>query len=216
MVCEREVVGPGLHRNELGYAWGELTGRTVGLLGFGHIARRLVELMAPFGVTTYAHDPYVPIELADAYCVTLTSLDNVLRLGEVVCCLVPITPATERMLGREQFALLQPGCVFVNVSRGKVVDHEALLERLRQGDIVACLDVFDPEPVPVDSPFLKLPNVLMSPHIGSATSGCDSRGIRFMIEDLERHFAGHQTRYDLLPRTIENRRGLAPGSLSGS
>jgi len=120
------------------------------------------------------------------------------------------------MLGREQFARLQPGCVFVNVSHGKVVDHEALLERLRHGDIVACLDVFDPEPVPVGSPFLKLPNVLMSPHIGSATSGCDSRRIRFMIEELERHLAGHQTRYDLFPRTIENRRGLAPGSLSGS
>jgi phosphoglycerate dehydrogenase-like enzyme len=216
MACDRELVQPGLPRNELGYTWGELTGRTVGLLGFGHIARRLVELLGPFGVKIYAHDPYVPIELADAYRVTLTSLHNVMRLGEVVCCLVPITPATERMLGKKEFSLLQPGSVFVNVSRGRVVDPDALLERLRQGDIVACLDVFDPEPVPTGSPFLDLPNVLMSPHIGSATSGCDERGIRFMVEELERHFYGHQTRYDLLPRTVENRRGIVPGSLSGS
>jgi phosphoglycerate dehydrogenase-like enzyme len=215
MVCAHELVPPGLPRDQLGYARGELTGRTVGLVGFGHIARHLVKLMAGFEVTVFAYDPYVPIELAGAYGVTLTSLDNVLRLGEVVCCLVPITPATERMLGQEQFALLQPGCVFVNVSRGKVVDHEALLARLRQGDIVACLDVFDPEPVPIDSPFLDLPNVLVSPHIGSGTSGSESRGIRLMVEELERYFAGHQTRFDLLPRTIENRRGLPPGTLSG-
>jgi phosphoglycerate dehydrogenase-like enzyme len=212
MAIEKTLLGPGATLGELGYDKGDLTGRAVGMLGFGHIGRRLAELLAPFEVTIYAHDPYVPIELADAYHVTLTTLANALSLADVFCCLVPITPATRGMLGEEQIALLRPGSVFVNVSRGAVVDHEALLERLRRGDLVACIDVFDPEPVPADSPFLDLPNVLPSPHIASAVAG-QSRGMRFMVEELDRHFAGHETRFDLLPRTIENRRGLAPGSL---
>ena len=115
--------------------------------------------------------------------------------------------------GAEQIALLKAGTVFVNVSRGAVVDHGALLERLRRGDIVACLDVFDPEPVPAGSPFLDLPNVLLSPHIASATAA-SPRSLHLMVDELERHLAGHETRFDLLPRTVENRRGLPPGSQS--
>jgi phosphoglycerate dehydrogenase-like enzyme len=190
----------------------ELSGRTVGLLGFGHIARRLTELLAPFHCRVFAHDPYVPIELAEAYDVTLTSLDNLLSLSEVVVVLVPITPATSGLLGAREIDRLRPGTVFVNVARGAVVDHAALLGRLRRGDLVACLDVFDPEPIPADSPFLELPNVVLSPHIASATRASGPRSLELMAEELERHLAGHQTRYDLLARTLENRRGQPPGS----
>jgi D-3-phosphoglycerate dehydrogenase / 2-oxoglutarate reductase len=212
-IVDRTVVEPGMPDKPLPFQ-GELTGKTVGLIGFGHIARRLSELLEPFDVSLYAHDPYVPIELAEPYRVTLTSMENVLHLSDVVCCLVPITPATRRMIGKDQIALLRPGCVFVNVSRGAVVDHDALLKRLRRGDIVACLDVFDPEPVPSDSPFLDLPNVILSPHIAGASGDGGARGMQFMVEELARHLAGHETRFDLLPRTLENRRGLSPGSLT--
>jgi phosphoglycerate dehydrogenase-like enzyme len=216
MVVDRAPVEPGRPSYDFGFAHGELTGKTVGLIGFGHIARRLVELLQPFHVKVFAHDPYVPIEVGDAYSVVLTSLDNVLALSDVVCCLVPITPATRGLLGASQIALLKPGAVFVNVSRGAVVDHSALLDRLRGGDIVACLDVFDPEPVPAGSPFLDLPNVLLSPHIGSATAASSPRSFRLMVDELERFLAGHETRFDLLPRTLENRRGFPPGAQSQS
>ncbi len=214
MVLDRVTLGPGRPSEDFGFIHGELSGKTVGLIGFGHIGRRLVELLQPFHVQVYAHDPYVPIEVAEACGVVLTSLDNVLALSDVVCCLLPLTPATRGLLGAEQIALLKPGTVFVNVSRGPVVDHGALLERLRRGDIVACLDVFDPEPVPAGSPFLDLPNVLLSPHIASATAASSPRSLHLMVDELERHLAGHQTRFDLLPRTVENRRGFPPGSQS--
>lgn len=213
MIVDRATPQHGPLRSDFSFEQGELSYKTVGLIGLGHIGRRLVELLRPFHVEIYAYDPYVPVEIADACSLTLTSLENVLGLSDVVCCLVPITPATRGLIGAEQLCLLRPGAVFVNVSRGAVVDHDALLERLRLGDIVACLDVFDPEPVPSDSPFLDLANVLLSPHIGSATRACGPRSFRLMVDELERHFAGHRTRFDLLPRTLENRRGLAPGSV---
>ena len=199
-----------------GYIKGELTGRTVGLIGAGHIGRRLLGLLAPFRVTAYVHDPYVPRELADIYDVTFTSLDNVLSLSEVVYCLAPHTPATEGMIGKREIELMQPGTVFVNVSRGVIVDSDALIERLRRQDMIASLDVFDPEPIPADSPIRQLPNVFLTPHIAGVNARGGPRFFRLMVDEMRRFFAGHETRYDLLPRTLANRRGLPPGDLTGT
>ncbi|MFO1539923.1 MAG: NAD(P)-dependent oxidoreductase [Chloroflexota bacterium] len=184
----------------------ELTGRTVGMIGCGIVGRRLLELLAPFGCDIYIHDPYVPRELGDIYDVTFTSLDRVLE-QEVIVCLAPITPATKGMIGREQIARIRDGSCFVNVSRGQIVDSAALIERLKDGRITACLDVFDPEPFPEDSPIRDLPNVFATPHAASAAQDGRGRNVTIMVEELERFFEGHETRYDLLPRTIANRTG---------
>ncbi len=192
----------------------ELTGKTVGLIGCGIIGRRLLELLAPFHTTTYVYDPYVPRELADVYDIMFTSLDNVLSLSDVVVCLAPITPATRGMLGAREFDLMRDGSVFVNVSRGAIVQTEALIEALRDGRMVAALDVFDPEPIPEDLPIRDMRNVFLTPHTASATEATRSRNFTIMVDELERFFGGHETRYDLLPRTIANRTGQAPPSRS--
>jgi phosphoglycerate dehydrogenase-like enzyme len=193
-----------------GFRMGELTGRPVGLIGCGIIGRRLLELLAPFRCPTYIHDPYVPRELADIYDVTFTSLDNVMSRSDVVICLAPITPATRGMLGARELGLMRDETVFVNVSRGAIVQTDALIAELRRGRIVACLDVFDPEPIPVDSPVRDMPNVFLSPHIAGVTAAGGPRFFRIMVDELERFFGGHETRYDLLPRTIANRMGEEP------
>ena len=176
------------------------------MIGCGIIGRRLLELLMPFGCDIYIHDPYVPRELADIFDVTFTSLDQVME-QDVVVCLAPITPATKGMLGREQFARMADGSTFVNVSRGQIVDSAALIERLKGGRITACLDVFDPEPFPEDSPIRDLPNVFATPHTAAAAQDGRGRNLTIMVEELDRFFAGHETRYDLLPRTIANRTG---------
>ena len=153
-----------------------------------------------------------PRELADVYDITFTSLDNVLSLSDVVVCLAPITPATKGMLGAREFDLMRDGSVFVNVSRGAIVQTEALIAKLGEGRIVAALDVFDPEPIPEDSPIRDMRNVFLTPHTASATTATRSRNFTIMVDELERFFAGHETRYDLLPRTIANRTGQAPPS----
>lgn len=196
---------------DFGYIHGELTGKTVGLIGCGHIGRRLISFLQPFHCTIMVHDPYIPREIADVLGFTLTSLEHVMADCDVVVCLAPLTPATRRMIGRRELELLRPGSVFVNVSRGAIVDPDALIERLRRGDIVAGLDVFDPEPVPADSPIKDLPNVFLTPHIAGVTAASGPRFFRLMVDELERFFHGHETLYDLLPRTLANRRGEPPG-----
>ena len=185
----------------------ELTGKTVGLIGGGYIARRLIEFLRPFQNEILIYDPYIASDIAYAYGVTLTSLDNVISLPDVIVCLAPLTPGTRGMLGTRELSLLRSGSVFVNVSRGAIVQSDALVERLKTGDIVACLDVFDPEPIPIDSPVRSMPNVFLSPHIAGTTQRSRTRFFEEMVNELERHFAGHQTLFDLTPQTMANRRG---------
>lgn len=193
-----------------GYRSGELSGATVGLVGCGIIGRRLLDLLKPFSCDVFVHDPYVPRELADAYDVTFTSLDQVMSLGEVVFCLAPLTPATRGLLGARAFGLMRDEAVFVNVGRGAVVQSDALLAELQRGRIHACLDVFDPEPIPADAPIRDLPNVFLTPHIAGETAASRRRLYSIMVDELERFFAGHETRFDLSPATIANRRGQPP------
>ncbi|MBV9544898.1 MAG: hydroxyacid dehydrogenase [Chloroflexi bacterium] len=193
-----------------GFRFGELTGRSVGIIGLGHIARRLIELLQPFRCRISVYDPYVAKEVALAMHVELTSLQDVLSRPDVVICTAPLTPRTRGMLGAAELALLRPDSVFVNVSRGAIVDSEALIARAQRGDIRVSLDVFDPEPIPAGSPIRDLSNVFLSPHIAGVTAACRPRFFSFMVDELERFFAGRETLFDLTSSTLANRRGLAP------
>jgi phosphoglycerate dehydrogenase-like enzyme len=195
---------------ERGKMPGRLTGKRVGLIGGGHMARRLIKLLRPFEVDIWVHDPYLPREMAEAAGFTQTSLDNVMSQCDVIVCLVPLTPATQGMLGQRELDLIPAGAVFVNVSRGAVVDSAALINRLKQGDIIAGLDVFDPEPIPTDSEIIHLPNVFLSPHIGYHTGDTYRPFFELMVDELDRFFHGHETHFDLTPRSQANRTGQAP------
>jgi phosphoglycerate dehydrogenase-like enzyme len=188
----------------------ELAGKTVGLIGCGLIARRLLELLQPFRNTIYVYDPYVPREFADVYDLTFTSLDNVLSRSDAVICLAPLTPATEGMLGAREFHLMRDYAVFVNVSRGAIVQSDALIDKLREGKLIASLDVFDPEPIPFESPIRDLPNVFITPHTAGTTISAKTRNFEIMVDEVQRFLSGNDTRYDLSPRTMANRRGEPP------
>ena len=122
---------------DFGYLHGELTGKRVGLIGCGHIGRRLVKYLQPFEVDISVYDPYLASEMPDAIGVVRTSLENLLSQSDVIVCLAPITPATEGMIGRRELDMIRSNSVFVNVSRGAIVDSDALIARLKRGDIVA-------------------------------------------------------------------------------
>jgi hypothetical protein len=129
-----------------------------------------------------------------------------------VVCTAPLTPRTQRMIGPAELELLKTDAVFVNVSRGAIVDPQALIARAGRGDIRVSIDVFDPEPVPAASPIRDLPNVFMSPHIAGVTAACRPRFFSFMVDELQRFFGGHDTLFDITPSTLANRRGLVtPG-----
>jgi phosphoglycerate dehydrogenase-like enzyme len=205
-----ERVVPWGNRDDPGFRMSELTGRTVGLIGLGHIGRRLVELLEPFRCRILAHDPYVAKEVGLAMQVQLTSLERVMDGCEVVVCCAPITPRTYRMIGASELERLQNNAVFVNVSRGGIVDPDALIARARRGDVRVGLDVFDPEPVPDQSQIRHLPNVFITPHIASFSAACGPRFFSFMVDELQRHFSGDETMFDITPRVLANRRGATP------
>jgi phosphoglycerate dehydrogenase-like enzyme len=186
---------------------GRLTGKRVGLLGCGHMGRLLLKLLRPFNVEVWVHDPYLPPEMPEALGFIQTTLDNVLSQCDVVVCLLPLTPATRGMIGQRELDLIPSGAVFVNVSRGAVVDSAALIARLKRGDIIAGLDVFDPEPIPPDSEIIHLPNVFLSPHVGAHTGDPYRPFLAIMVDELDRFFHGHATQFDLTPRSKANRAG---------
>jgi len=197
----------GWQRDELEKSRGMLTGKRVGLIGGGHMGRRLIKFLRPFETEIWVHDPYLPRELAEALGFLQTSLDNVLSKCDVVVCLAPLTPKTRGMLGQREINLMPPGTVFVNVSRGPIVDSAALVERLKRGDIFAGLDVFDPEPIPSDHELLKLTNVFVSPHIGWYSGDKHPHFFNLMVDEFDRFFHGHETWFDLTPRSQANRKG---------
>jgi phosphoglycerate dehydrogenase-like enzyme len=207
-----EMVGS-LGDSPSGVAYGrELSGARVGLIGIGFIGRRLVEILRPFRVQALVHDPFAPRELADALDVTFTSLDRVMSTCDVVFCLVPNTPRTYRMIGERELNLLRGGSVFVNVSRGSVVDTDALTVRLRRGDVTACLDVYDPEPIPVDAELRTMPNVFLSPHIAGVTQETGPRFFTTMVDAFARHFAGDEPVGLLEQAVVQARTSSGAGS----
>lgn len=205
LIAHQPAFPPGVERGVgRGYERAELSHKRIGMIGFGHLARHLTKLLGPFEVDVVAYDPFVPRELGEAYGVVFGPLEAALS-ADVVFCLLPLTPRTERLLGAAELAQLRSGSVFVNVSRGRVVDSAALIERLSAGDVVASLDVFDPEPIPLDSPVRDLENVFLSPHLAGFNEESRRRFFALMVDECLRHFAGLEPYAELTPAVLDLR-----------
>lgn len=174
-------------------------GSTVGLLALGHIGRLMARRLRTLDVKVLAYDPYVSPEQARALGVTLTSLDEVFSLSDVVSCHLPLIPETEGMLRGEHFRRMQPGAVFINTARGRVIVEAEMLEVLRERpDLLAVIDVTDPEPPHSDSALFDLPNVFLTPHIaGSLGPECRRLGAS-IAADVEKYVLGQPIDNELL------------------
>ena len=167
------------------YAGRELHGRTLGLLGFGRIGREVALRARAFGMHVVAYDPVVPSAPAGFDWVKVTERETVLRECDVLTLHVPLTDDTRHAIGAREFALLKPGAVLVNASRGGVVDEAALHAALVSGRLrAAAVDVFEKEPAAADHPLLQLPNVLPLPHLGASTAEAQRRAGTDAAEQL--------------------------------
>jgi D-3-phosphoglycerate dehydrogenase len=138
---------------------------TVGLVGFGRIARALASRMQAFGAKIIAYDPYVSQADGAAAHVTMLPLDAVVAEADILSLHVPLTPETRHMIGRDEIARMRRGAILVNVSRGGLIDEAALAEALASGHLGgAGLDVFEREPLPADAPLRSAPGTILSPH----------------------------------------------------
>lgn len=145
-----------------------LHGKSVGLVGLGTIGRKLLDHLAPFGVTVDVYDPYVDeSDLADVPFATLASLDEALD-SDVVSVHAARTEETIGMLDAERLARIPDGALFVNTARADIVVEDALLAELRSGRIEGVFDVYHEEPLPDDHELRSLDNVLATPHVGGS------------------------------------------------
>lgn len=143
---------------------------TVGVVGFGRIGREVVKRLVTFKCTVRVFDPLVPALEVEQLGAQATPLDELLRVADVLTLHCPSTPQTRKLMNQDTFAKLKPGAIFLNIGRGDLVDTPALTATLEGGRLsAAALDVFDPEPIPADHPVLKMPNVILTPHIASAS-----------------------------------------------
>jgi glyoxylate reductase len=144
----------------------DVSGATLGIIGLGAIGRAVARRAAGFGMRVLAWNRS-PVSQAG---VEVVCLDELLRASDFVSVHVALAPATRRLIDREKIALMKPGAVLVNTARGGIVDEFALAGALADGSLFAAgVDVFEQEPVAADNPLLGLPNVVVTPHLGSAT-----------------------------------------------
>ena len=167
------------------YNGAELKGRTIGIIGLGAIGRRVAAYCNAMGIHVLGYDPFVK-ECADY--ITLSSLEELLKTSDIITVHVYLNEETRHMFSRETFEKMKNTALLVNTARGGIVCQEDLIEALKTGQIGgACLDVFEEEPLPVESELRDLPNVILMPH----TAGMPE-GLKF-----------HKTRYEFFRRNIE-------------
>jgi len=201
--CQREREWPS-GRWEL-YARPELRGSTLGIIGYGSIGREVGRLGKAFGMRVLAMGR-TGSSLEKGYAVPGTgdpqgaiperffppeALHELLSECDYVVIALPLTPATKHWIGELELRAMKPGACLVNISRGAIVDEAALARALRERWIAgAGLDVFEQEPLPVDSPLWELENALISPHVAGFSPHYDERAVALFAENLQRYLSG--------------------------
>jgi len=181
----------------------DLRGATLGIIGFGRIGKAVARRASGFEMRVIFHDPSEPGPVDGARPVDLETL---LRESDLVSLHVPLTDQTRGLIDAHALALMKPTAVLVNTARGAVVDQGALYDALRQGRIfAAALDVTDPEPLPADSPLLTLHNLIIVPHIASASRASRAAMSRIAAENLLAGLRGERLPYCVNPEVYDSR-----------
>ena len=172
----------------------DVHGKTLGIIGMGRIGEALAQRgHFGFGMPVIYHSQSPKPAVEQRFNAHYRSLPELLQQADFVCLTLPLTAETQGLIGAEQFAQMRPETIFINISRGKVVDEAALIDALRTGRIRAAgLDVFDREPLNQDSPLLQLNNVVATPHIGSATHETREAMARCAVDNLLAALAGER------------------------
>ena len=163
----------------------ELMGKTVGLVGAGFIGQEIAKRVAALGMKLIAFDPYAKADQLAKLSITSVGLDELAAQSDFVVMAAKVTPESTGLFGAKQFGLMKSGAYFINTARAALVDYEALFQALNQKKIAgAGLDVYPTEPLPGDSPFRKLTNVVLSPHLAGATREVVEHHSKMVVDDL--------------------------------
>lgn len=169
----------------------DVHGRTLGIIGMGRIGRQIARRAQAFDMSVVYYNRNRDLDAEAALNAQYAALPDLLNQSDFVVLVTPLTPATRNLIGAPQLRQMKSSAILVNVARGGVVDHDALLTALREGWIhAAALDVTEPEPLPRDHPLLALDNLVITPHLGSATKQTRAKMAQRGIDNLLRGLNG--------------------------
>ncbi|PJG85220.1 NAD(P)-dependent oxidoreductase [Conservatibacter flavescens] len=182
------LVQDGKWKNSIGseYYGTDVHHKTIGILGMGRIGQALAKRAfcgfdMPVLYMSNRPNKFVEQHYQAKHC----SLDELLQLADIICITLPLTEKTEKLISREKLALMKKTAILVNGARGKIIDEAALIEALQNNQIKAAgLDVFEQEPLATTSPLLQLPNAVLLPHIGSATTETRLKMVECAVDNL--------------------------------
>ncbi|MHB0936477.1 MAG: 2-hydroxyacid dehydrogenase [Armatimonadota bacterium] len=193
LACARSVVEANrfVHEREWDY-WApylfegvELQNSTLGIIGLGRIGLQVAHRALGFGMRVLYYGSRRNEDAEQSLGLQFGSIDNILREADFVSLHLPLLPATHGLIDERRLRLMKPSAFLINMARGAVVNHDALVRALREGWIAgAALDVYHREPIPPDDPLLELPNVIMTPHIGSNTHRAMARMVRMAADQI--------------------------------
>lgn len=175
-------------------------GSTIGILGFGAIGQALTELLKGFNCRIVAYDPNPKEELMQQKGVELVGIEELFKISDAISIHVPYGESTHHLVNAQLLSIMKPTAVIVNTSRGNIIDEEALCSALSAGTIGgAALDVFAAEPLPLNSPLLKMDNIILTPHVSSQTVESLWNIYKLAIDIAADHFTGKDSVHILNP-----------------
>jgi D-3-phosphoglycerate dehydrogenase len=181
-----------------------LMGQTLGFVSFGHVARAVSVRAKPFGVHMLAYDPYIEELVMTQYGVEPVGLTELLQRSEIVSMHAPATPDAYHLLTEDHFRLMKPEAIFINTGRGPTVDEAALIKALKEGWLAAAgLDVFEQEPIDPHNPLLQMDNVILTPHVASASARMDPERRRRVGHEIALVLTGRWPRSCVNPAVLE-------------
>lgn len=181
----------------------DLTHQRVGVVGVGYIGRLVIPRLQAMEAEVWVYDPYLTSERAQEMGVRKATLDDLLTHCRIVTLHAPTTPETRHMIGKRELSLLQDGAILINTARSWLTNEAALLDELRTGRIQAALDVFDIEPLPDDSPFRTLGNVILTPHMAALTTQARANLGQTVVDEIGRFLAGIPLRFQVTRNMLD-------------
>lgn len=184
----------------------ELGGRTVGLVGFGNIGKKVSVLFNAFGTKVLAYDPYInDLNIFKQYNVEKVDLETLLKNSDVVSLHMNVSSETKSMIGADELSLMKPTAFIINSARAAVIDHDALYQALKDRKIAgAAVDVFHQEPTGPDrDPLLALDNVFATPHLAGTANEVIENHSRIVVNDLKKLLKGDKPTFILNPEIIK-------------
>ncbi len=179
----------------------ELTGKTIGIVGFGAIGQQVAKMLSAFETSILVYDPYINPAVINKLGAMPQELDDLIKQSDIITLHCPVLPDTMGLMNALRIASMKPTAYLVNTAGAAIVDQDAIVKSLKEGRIAgAAFDVYDTWPVQTDNPLLKLDNVILTPHMGGATDETILRYSLMIAEDIERFLRGERPKNLLNPQ----------------